>query len=150
MSKFYYIVFVCFLLPLFSCRNEIESEQISYTCYGNLSAPEITLVGTNDFPFTDGGTNGSTYYFTTQFNSECILDEHSELLLTLELYSDEFLDKVLYIKYKKDNLNQNGNIINGGLGIRYGISNKAKITLKMNNLIGNEVLLEVDKHVGAN
>lgn len=152
MPKRFQIKYWLFLLPLFlfSCENEMESEKITYTCYGNLAAPEITLVGTNDFGFTDGGVNGSTYYFTLEFDSECMLDDYSELLLTMELYSDDFLDKVLYIKYDKTSLNQNGNRINGGLGIRYSISNKAKLIFKMSNLIGNEVSLVLDKHDGAN
>lgn len=128
----------------------MESETITYNCYGNLAAPELTLVETNDFVFKDGGKNGSTYYFTLGFDSKCMLDDYSNLRLTLELYSDEVLNNTYYIDYNKNLLNENGDRLNGGVGIRFGDSNKAKLIFKMTNLLGNEVSLEIDKHDGAN
>ena len=144
-------------LLLYSCENQLETETATYNCYGNLSTPQVALVGTNDFLFDNGTPSttsddyyGSTYYFTLDFNSDCMLDNFSQLSLRLELYNGDALMSTIPINYTFENLNENGNIINGGVGIHFGSADRAVLYFKMANLLGNEVSMEIVKHEGAN
>ena len=147
--RFKYILFVSILM-LISCENQIESESLTYNCYGNLSSPGIHLTGTNDFYFEPSNSYGSTYYFSIEHDSDCLLDEYSDLLATLELFKGDVLAESFYISYSEENLIQNENIISGGMGILFGDADNAKITFKMQNLLGNEISIKIDKHDGAN
>ena len=148
LKRFIYLILASCLLS--ACKNEIESDTLSYNCYGNLSSPQVVLTGTNDFYFEKENKYGSTYYFTIDFESDCILDEYSELIVTANLYTSSTLVRTIPISYSNEILTKNGNTLNAGLGILFGDADRAELTFKMVNLLGNEVSLEIEKHEGAN